>query len=284
MIITDEFVMLNYPKTGSSFARKVLKELHRQRIDNRTFIRRVFDRLNITRRHFLLELMLPDVQGQGVDRKPGKHGTYTQIPMEYKDRTVVSIVRNPYSRFMSGYEFRWWAENPPIRNELITQHFPTFPDISLDDFVRLLELTVIHLRYGGKKPMANVGNLTIQFIKMFFKSPDDIIENLTDEYIDSEKPLTDIADIEFLQQESLDEDLIKFLLKQGYSEEELAFIRIRERENVTISRGVKRDDLWTKNALAYIAEKERLIFRILESKGISYGPPDESKVLRTFKE
>lgn len=40
MLITDDFVLLNSPKTGSTYARTVIKEVYKKRFGKRTLIRK----------------------------------------------------------------------------------------------------------------------------------------------------------------------------------------------------------------------------------------------------
>ena len=189
----------------------------------------------------------------------------------------MTIVRNPYSRFMSGYEYRHWETYPQISESLLVEHFPQFPNLSVDDYVRFNELHVIHGRLGGKIPNANVGDQTIQFIQMFFKNPRDVLNNLTDEYLDSPDIFRDIADIRFLRQELLVDDLALFLEGHGFSAAEVQYVREMERVNVTKSYSSDRGCLWTKSSIEYVKKKERMLFRILNNSGISY--PDMEVVV-----
>jgi hypothetical protein len=273
MLVTDHFVMLNLPKTGSTFARTVIKEIYEDRLNKRSLVTRALQRLHMAKRPICEDIMQPNIKLGGLNAEPDQHGTYTQIPGEYRGLPVISIVRNPYSRFMSSYEFRWWGAHPPLKKDLVNKHFPHFPNLSVDDFVRLSELDIIHNRLGEKKLNAEVGIQTIQFIQMFFKDPDHVLQNLTDEYLDSSDALNDMADINFLRQEKLNQDLADFLAKIGYSDEEVVYVRSRDRVNVTPKQAPDRNALWTPTALDYVRRKERMIFRILETKGIVYKEP-----------
>jgi hypothetical protein len=119
-----------------------------------------------------------------------------------------------------------------------------------------------------------VGNQTIQFIHMFFKKPRDVLNNLTDEYLDSADIFHDIADIHFLRQDRLVDDLALFLERHNFSTEEVQYLHTRENVNVTKSRGQDRNYLWTKSSIAYVKEKERMIFRILSNRDIFYPVPE----------
>lgn len=276
MLITDQFIMLNLPKTGSTFARTVIKELHAKRLSRQSYVSRVLQRLRLAKQPVCMDIMLPNIKVSGVVMEPDQHGTYSQIPNEFRGLPVISVVRNPYTRFMSGYEFRWWEAHPPINASLLAENFPNFPDLSVDDYVRLNELDVIHGRLGGRKPNAEVGIQTVQFIQMFFKDPGRILKNLTDEYLDSVEAITDMAEITFLRQERLNEDLADFLSEMGYTNEEVDYARSREKVNVTPPQNSDRNALWTPGSLDYVRRKERMIFRLLGIKGISYEGPEMS--------
>lgn len=274
MLITNEFVMLNLPKTGSSFARVVIREIYEQRQSRKSVMIKALQLLAFKQRPSFKELVLPNIKVTGTEKPADQHGTFSQIPLKYLNREIVSIVRNPYTRFMSGYEFRGWEKYPLIPTSLLAERFPRFPNLSVDDYVRLEELQVIHGRFGGNIPKANVGDQTVQFIQMFFRNPLDVLANLTDDYIDSANIFRDIADIHFLRQDRLVDDLAIFLKRHGFSAAEVQYMREREWVNVTKSTGISRAVLWTKSSIAYVREKERMISRILESRGIYYPAPE----------
>jgi hypothetical protein len=124
MLITDSFVMLNYPKTGTSFARQVIKELYAREP------RRWFGR-------WCKELILPNIRTPGV---ADQHGTYSQLPRRYRNREIVAIIRNPYDRFLSVFEFRYWVNVPLLPWDVVYRRFPSFPSLTLDEYVDFDEL------------------------------------------------------------------------------------------------------------------------------------------------
>jgi len=260
MIITESFVMLNYPKTGSSFARKVIKELY-QRYPRRFFKRR-----------FIKELMLPNIREAG-NAPPDQHGTYSQIPREYRDREIVTVVRNPFDRFLSGYEFRHWAHYPPLPMDVIRMHFPQFPKLTIEQYIAMNQMVIGLNAFLDREPRARIGEQTVQFIHLFFKNPRRVLAEISDEYMDSDRVFDDMAEITFLRQERLNEELAAFLRRKGFTRRESAFIESHEPVNVTVGKNPDRERLWTQRALDYVREYERTIFRILEARGISYGRP-----------
>lgn len=273
MLITDSFVLLNYPKTGSTFARTVIKDIYKRRRAQQSLLRRLSDRLGFTSGPFLKELILPIVTESHLKGRRDQHGCYCQIPDVYRDREVVSIVRNPYTRFLSAYEFRSWERRPPAPKEILAEHFPTFPNLDLDDYVRLSEYIMVHGRLKGRNVNGRIGNQTIQFIQMFFKDPNVVLEKVSDDYLDSDQVFEDIAPVTFLKQEALNEELAAFLIKKGYAREEAAYALSREKVNVTEKSTADRSTLWTKRAIDYIEQNDRMIFRVLAAHGMRYPRP-----------
>ncbi|MDY6952653.1 MAG: sulfotransferase family 2 domain-containing protein, partial [Thermodesulfobacteriota bacterium] len=181
MIITDDFVVLNYPKTGSSFVRKALKIAYWNRFSGTSLLERLFYRLKIKRRPMFREIFLPNIKVANSGRKD-QHGTYEQIPPEFRDREVVTAVRNPYERLLSAYEHRHWVQFPPMKRENLLSIFPHFPDLSFEDFLKLNEVGKDH-RIPHIIIKADIGIQTIQFIQMLFREPVTVLQSLDDEYL-----------------------------------------------------------------------------------------------------
>jgi len=269
MFITESFIMLNFPKTGSSFARAMLEKIYKKRYAELSLKEKILIKTK-RRKPLYRELLLPNIRVERVNQL-NQHGIYIQIPKEELGKEIMSIARNPYDRFLSTYEFRSWAKVPKISDEIIKEHFPTFPEISLEEYTELQKLTMIHGRLKGKKPSARIGDQSVFFIQMFFKNPNKVLENITDEYIDSDEIFEDMADVTFIQQENLRQGLIDFLLKHNFKKSELEIINKSEKVNTTKKIFEDRSQLWTQNVIDYIKHDERLIFRILEKNGINYS-------------
>ncbi len=272
MVVTDSFVLINYPKTGSTFARAVLREIYALQLADRSLLRKITDGVHVTSKPFFEELMLPNIKVKHVKRPRDQHGCFCQIPDKYRDKKITTIIRNPYSRFMSAYTYKWWQKYPPLQAELLEKNFPNFPDLSLDEYVDLMQMAMIHGRLEGKN-IEGVGDQTVQFIQMFFKQPESVLSSLSQAYINSEKPFDDIADIHFIQQENLNNQLAELLTEHGYAKKYSDYARSKERVNVTES-SQDRAKMWTPKALNYIEKNEKLIFRIYERAGIHYSKPE----------
>lgn len=257
MLVTSQFVVLNLPKTGSSFVREVLKAIYNKR------------RWKWGADRMLKEFMLPRLGGgvPGVDQ----HGTFRQIPPRFKHLPVVAAVRNPYSKLLSAYEYRWWAQNPLLPKEELTRRFPHFPELSLDEFVEMWELTALR-RLGGSNPLG-LGRQTVQFFNFFFRDPPKALASLSDDYVETGAFRDDMAEVTFLKQEKLRDDLAAFLERFGFSPEELEICRRYRSVNKTKGGVSDRSTLWTPNALQSVETSERFMLRMLDHLGISYQPP-----------
>lgn len=257
VLITSSFVLLNFPKTGSSFVRSVLKAIYRRR------------RWTCHADRFLREVMLPHTNARPdiVDQ----HGTFAQIPEAYRDLPVVSVLRDPYERLLSAYEFRWWVRQPPLPHEQALAAFPHFPALSLEDFVRLNELAVA-AALGGRNPLG-LGKQTYDFVRFFFREPERAFGLLSDGYVASGAFRRDMADIVFLRQEHLRADLAGFLSRCGFSTREVEMCWRHARINETRGDMGSRQTLWTPQALARVRSTESRLFAMLRQLGFDYEAP-----------
>jgi hypothetical protein len=272
MVITGKFVFINYPKTGSNFVREVLRKVYRNRQQTLGLYGKLNAKWNSRDDNFLRELELPNIYVKhGIKKSP--HGAYSQIPARYRDRRLVSVVRNPYDRLLSIYDFRHWVRYPSVPRKVRELEFPSFPDLSFEMFQKYLD-TELRLSWLPEIEMrTEIGIQTVQFIKMFFKAPGKILSSMDEKYIQSDKFLQDMPRITFLSTENLNSELYGFLLSQGFPSEEVDFIVDHERVNVTENSTLKRNNLWTINMLQDFEYKERFLLKILKHYGFDYGKP-----------
>jgi hypothetical protein len=266
MLITSRFVVINLPKSGSSFVRAVIKAIYAQRRGRRWHLRLPWSR---SRDRFLRELILPNIRLAG--RPADQHGTVAQIPARFRGRPIVAVLRDPYTKMVSEYRFRWWATYPPLDKATLYEAFPTFPDLSFDAFLRLSDH--IAAAKAGADNADRMGNLTIEFVQFFFRDPAAALAAMSDDYIRSGTFRQDMAAVEFLRQEDLNRNLAAFLARMGFAADEVARCRAHERVNVTAVEEAGGDDLWTEPALRRFQDRERYLLAMLDSLGFRHVAP-----------
>jgi len=284
MLITDSFVMLNMPKTGSSFVRSAIKDIYARRRKKAPATYKILKKIQplasfadpkVDQHLFLKELKLTTSN----QLPKNQHGFYSQIPHQYRDREVASAIRNPYDRFLSTYTYRWWARYPRIDQNTILKHLPNYPDLSMDEYVDLLNLfNTAATDYTSGARSRKVGPQTTVFVRMFSKEPEYSFKQ-----IDSNASLDDIvsnlAKITFLRQEKLTEELASFLESHGFSKEETGSVKRKKKVNTSRKSDDDVKRLWTPKSLAYVREREALLFQILEELGISYSSSEYEQAI-----
>ena len=133
MVITDKFVYIHKPKTGGTFVTDSLLELHDGKWN--WWI------------HFKLAL-LKKVQFKNnvgtLTLTANKHGGCLEIPAKYRDKIIVSTIRNPFDYYVSQYEFGWWKRKEWLpyyqKLENFKARYSTFPDLKFGDFLALMVL------------------------------------------------------------------------------------------------------------------------------------------------
>ena len=217
MIITDDFVLINYPKTGTTFARSVLKAIHDRK---NTPFRRMLRRVGIGRSR-LEDLILPKIYGDSPPSEQGQHGVYRQIPEEERGKPVVSIVRNPLTRYISSYVYAWWKEHPPFALSRVMKAFPRFPDLTFPEFYRLLNHPEVDEDRLRNPETRRLGSYTRMFLVFYAEDPDAAAERV----LQGEPLEAVLPRIVFLHQERLREELAVFLRGNGYSERDVRCVR-----------------------------------------------------------
>ena len=270
MIITHDFVMLNFPKTGSSFVRSILKQIHGYDTPRARLLRG----LRLDRDPAMAEVLVPVIDKASSRGLRSQHGTYRQIPQEHRNKTIVSVTRNPFDRYVSDYLFGWWQRHPPAPPEQLAAQFPNFPDLSFAEYHQMNDLFGRRDRLGKISPKIDLGLFTIQFIQFYFRNPAHVLSTIDDEYIDQGRYGSDMPPVVFLHQENLREELYQFLLKAGYSAEKIGFILEAGRVNVTprASGPNKTDGFFTPDLARRVLDKDRLLFELFpEYKGTGPG-------------
>ena len=251
MIITEDFVLLNFPRTGSTFVRNALKRLYGG------------EEGGVTAR--LRELILPiDRTFSALEQnRRSQHGTYAQIPAEHRHLPVVSVMRNPFDLYVSHYELGFWRKHPPAGRQTPGGRDPGGPDLSFGQYVELMHGPGLEDVLVGKNPRADVGHLTVHFLKFFSREPARAVDALTDEYIDGRHFREDLAGVRFLHQEDLASELRRFLARVGHSPQETAFIEALPPENAARRRqGRPWPAYYSDELRTLVRRRERMLFTL----------------------
>lgn len=262
MIITNDFVLLNFPKTGSTYARNRIKEIYEKKDSYSKLLRKLG--LN---KNYCIDLILPIYRTLSAQKakRHTPHGAYYQIPTEHNDKPVYAVIRNPFDLYVSQFEFKEWGKNAEYIFDVdkMKRQYPHWPEIHFKEFVEIASTELVNDLLCNKASMAKIGRQSLNFIKFFAKDPDEIIDKLTDEYLDSEDILLEFNHINFLQNESLNDDLLHMLLGMGYKSNDLKELRKDIRDNVSDSR---KQQTWEEYYDAALKQKvrylERLLFRL----------------------
>jgi hypothetical protein len=258
MLVTNKFVMLNFPKTGSSFARKVIKKAYAN------------SKTEFSKSQMMCEeLILPNIRNNISKNKSDHHGTYCQIPPSYTDREIVSILRNPLDRFLSIYKYGAWKHSPPLPNDLVRKVFPNFPELTIDEFIEMQNESIKH-RLGFDIKKIEIGIQSIQLIQMFFRNPDSTLKNIFSGIYSKEEVENGLGNIKFLSQENLREDLFHLLIKCGFKEDELAFIQAEKASNVSDYGTNDKSIFLTQNLKQYLEDKEWLYNSFFNNSTFNY--------------
>lgn len=263
MIITKNLVILNFPKTGSTFVRKVVKDIFYKR-GNKTILR-VLDKFGLKSIGF--KEIITD--HPTIPNRRDQHGCYDQIPDEDKNKRILSVVRDPYLKLESHYKFKSWVRLPTVMQEEINVHFPNYPDLTLEQYFKLQMLA--NERWKEKYNILNelkIGNQSIEFIRLFFKDHKRVLAQLNNEYIISGSYKVDMCNVTLIRNENLNEELVSFLSKNGFEKEELNFILNHEKLNVTKSDITQ--SLINKKLISFVNENEWILLKILSDIGFDY--------------
>ena len=224
MIITDRFVVINYPKTGTTFFRKVIKDIYE---NNTTLAKRFLYEFRLLQSP-IRELMLPKLYGDYDPSVVDQHGVYRQIPPEDVKKTIVSIARNPLTKYISSFVFGWWKQHPPFDLAAVKEAFPTFPDLSFPDFYTLVNHPLVDEDKLAIPGARSLGSYTRMFLVFYSKDPDVAVQRvLNGECLDNILPA-----ITFLHQEFLEDELEIFLREMSYEASHIRRVRTVGKLNV----------------------------------------------------
>ncbi len=248
MLITPDFVVINMPKTGSTFLRTVLTDIYRRSRPAAEF----------------RELMLPHLEQPKRGRD--QHGSVRQIPPEHASKLVVSIARNPADKVISAYEFRFWEERPPLGMRVAREMFPHFPNLTFGEYLKMAERSNA-TRLDGDNPLG-LGPQTITFMQMYFNKPVSTVDYRSPSYFLDGAYRRDMPAIRFLRFEKLRDELAAFLAEFGFTTGELAPIFDTPKLNAS----KRRDDPATwQMASDFVQPREQMLYRMFADHGITWN-------------
>jgi len=198
MIVTRKLVFINFPKTGSSFVRKVLAETFTPRASRRSAINRISRSIGkrfpssgalgglgaacaylelATAPYRVLDCFNP-VRGYY-----DQHGKVHQAPKQLLQRRFVSVARNPLSRFCSYYHyFKTVKEDRylPLLRDAITSSRTPISEISPEAFYDRLfwKHNCIWMQSAGLQEV--IGPQTLDFVNHFSMDPIAAFQRLGD--------------------------------------------------------------------------------------------------------
>lgn len=268
MILTERFVLLNYPRTGSTFVRAALRALHGLEGSR---LPAVLLRWTPRGRR-CRELTLP-IERTASARRAGRrsqHGALHQIPASHRHLPVVSVTRHPLDREVSQYEHGFWREHPPAPLETLLARFPAWPALSFGEY-RALQAE--HGRADvlqGAPLRAEVGAQTLHFLRFFHPNPDAALAQLDDARIDDGSLLRELPPVRFLHTERLVPELRAFLHEHGFEPRATAFLEDWAPVNAAASRaGRPWSDYFDAEEERRFRREERLLFQLFPE----YGEP-----------
>lgn len=259
MILTDSFVMLNFPRTGSTSVRSALRQLYGPwwnalGLDSSPRPSSGFR-----------ELLLPIDRTRKAERlaRTSQHGRWGQIPESHRHLPVVSILRHPLDLAVSHFVHDDWWKSPPIDEAVLRRRFPSWPHLPFAQYLDFEHEFALPDVLKGMRPPAEIGNLTAHFLRFFARDPDATLAGLTDARIDSGELAGDLPPIRWLRHDHLIDDLTEFLREFGHPPRRLERIRRHPRLNVSIARaGRPWRDFYDPGLEALKRHRERALFRL----------------------
>jgi hypothetical protein len=260
MILTDRFVVLNFPRTGSTFVRAALRHVYGRRLDALT----LRDRFPWSPPRFH-ELLLPIDRTWKARRlrRHSQHGRWGQIPESHRHLPVVSVVRHPLDHAVSSYMHEDWWTSPPADEDDLRRRFPGWPRLSFTEYLDFEREFALPDVLQGIQPAAEIGCLTAHFLRFYARNPEQALVRLTDERLTSGDVRVELPPVHWLRHSHLVEDLVAFLREVGLPPRAIDAVRRHPRVNVSHER---RDLPWrafyTPVSESLKRQRERFLFRL----------------------
>lgn len=251
--------MINFPKTGTAFARKILMDLH----TNHSTIDKVLFKMGLKKPEHFQNLLLPNIRTVSERKNINdEHGICDQIPKEHKNKPIVSIKRDVFKRYISLYNYEHWKKWPVLKIEVIKEKFPSFPNLSFSEFIKYMIEFNPHSYLPEINCPLSIGPLSSQYILFYFKNPFQVLREMDAKYLTEKKYLEDRYNVHFLDQGNLNNDLYDFLLQMGYEKNRIEYILDAPKINNSTPKDKGVDDYFTPDLKEIIFKKEALLFEL----------------------
>ena len=264
MTVTDKFLLLHLPKTGGTFANKMVSSVYDK--VNRNKLSRIMARLKgrYYKKLYIEELI------SGTLVEYGQHAGVDQIPAEYKKHPKACIIRNPYDFYASNFGFKWWIKNPELTDNLNFTKIKSYPDISFEEMFDYYQELVVEYGRNIGADLSNIGFYTFQFCITCISNPDCFFKEISGKKIrESDNLLKNrVSEITFLKQEDLNLELHSFLKAYNYSAKEINFI-LKAKKILPLNKGrAEGIEAWrntiNESRMSRILEQDRLIFNCFD--------------------
>jgi hypothetical protein len=258
MILTDRFVAVHEPKTGGTFVTSALFRLFGAKWNLRTRLASALGRHVTARGKYGTFVFTND-----------KHGGCNAVPAAFRDRPILASVRNPYDLYVSQYEFGWWKRRQFLpwyrRVPDFERRFPRFPNLSFAEYMELTDAAFHTLRNDRFDDERGPGLYTEQFVKFYFKSPEETYARIDDAYIAAGAYRRDLHDLRFVRTDRLNLDLYDFLVGMGCEARDVEFILDLGRvlpQGKGRATGERWETYYTDDLKRSVRERDRLVFAI----------------------
>lgn len=260
MLITDKFVFIHDPKQGGSFVTKALFKIYGAKWNALKHLQAIIFK-KLTKKSKYGSLIMLSL----------KHAGCNHIPTEFRDRKILTAVRNPYDWYVSQYEFGWWKKRALFRYFKALPHFekdyPRFPDLSFAEFITLTD-RAFDVHFDCEKEIwTQFGWRTRSFIDYYFKNPVAAFPRMTaEDYVSSDSYKEDLFEgLHFIHTENLNQNLYDFLLTNDYEKLDIAFI-LEMKKVLPLGKGRTKEQKWEKyftpELKAEIRQKDRILFEM----------------------
>jgi hypothetical protein len=250
MIITDKFVFIHQPKTGGTFVTEVLKRIHAARAGRALLP--LPENWRLRRAGFIY-----------AKSNNAKHARCDDIPEPHRSKPIVACVRNPYSRYISQYNFLWWARNRKVDVEKMRKRFPQFPKFTFEEYLDYV-FQMMPVKNTQFPPERALGMQTWQFLRQFCRKPRQVFPAIDENYLAARRWERDLYPVRFLHTDSLNQELHDFLISVGYEPAEVQFVLTEGK--ILPPGGLRSDRPWqsyyTPELKQVVRTRERLLFDI----------------------